>query len=118
MIGCDFCPEWFHPDCLLLSEEEVNRLMETKEWKCPVCEGQVKIDYEEEQKRFADQPASKLPTEPREDPSNLSIQPPKRTKVNVGPGQWLWLIGDELIEPTPDEVIFDRYCSRLYIGCN
>ena len=36
MIGCDYCEEWFHPDCLDLSENEVKKLTEIK-WRCPMC---------------------------------------------------------------------------------
>jgi len=36
MIGCDFCEEWFHPECLKLSPDEVDELTE-REWMCPVC---------------------------------------------------------------------------------
>merc|ERR1712156_1255526 len=36
MIGCDFCEEWFHPECLKLSPIEVDELTE-REWMCPVC---------------------------------------------------------------------------------
>ena len=37
MIGCDFCEEWFHPDCLKLSKTEVKTLMKSQ-WACPNCE--------------------------------------------------------------------------------
>ena len=37
MIGCDFCDEWFHPDCLKLSKNEVKTLMKSQ-WACPNCE--------------------------------------------------------------------------------
>ena len=37
MIGCDFCDEWFHPDCLKLSKNEVKTLTKSQ-WACPNCE--------------------------------------------------------------------------------
>ena len=37
MIGCDYCDEWFHPDCLKLSKTEVKTLTEGQ-WACPNCE--------------------------------------------------------------------------------
>ena len=37
MIGCDFCDEWFHPDCLKLSKHEVKALTKSQ-WACPNCE--------------------------------------------------------------------------------
>ena len=37
MIGCDYCDEWFHPDCLKLSKNEVKTLTECQ-WMCPKCE--------------------------------------------------------------------------------
>jgi len=36
MIGCDFCEEWFHPECLKLSPEDVDVLTD-REWMCPLC---------------------------------------------------------------------------------
>merc|ERR1712179_474360 len=81
MIGCDYCDEWFHPDCLSLTTEEANLLTEQK-WKCPVCEEHI-------------------------DGQNSDDQP-KRTKINVGPGEWLWLVGDQLIAPTKEEIYLER----------
>ena len=115
MIGCDFCEEWFHPDCLSLSTEEANMLTE-REWKCPVCEGHAKIDYDEEKR------AEKLATLTSKDDKHSQIprssdktyneqkvtDEPKRTKVNVGPGEWLWLVGDQLIAPTDEDLILER----------
>ena len=37
MIGCDFCDEWFHPQCLRLNKEEVERLA-GETWRCPNCD--------------------------------------------------------------------------------
>ena len=37
MIGCDFCDEWFHYNCLNLTRSEAKELT-TKEWTCPNCE--------------------------------------------------------------------------------
>ena len=116
MIGCDFCEEWFHPACLSLSEEEANQLTET-DWKCPVCEGQVKIDYEEEEKlkqlelnqQQTNDDSQILPSvkvdKGKEDSLGCS---PKRTKVHVGPGEWMWLVGDKMIAPSDHDLISER----------
>ena len=37
MIGCDYCDEWFHTQCLSLSKEEVTKLA-NEDWSCPNCE--------------------------------------------------------------------------------
>ena len=37
MIGCDFCDEWFHPDCLNLSKNDVKKFIKCQ-WACPNCE--------------------------------------------------------------------------------
>ena len=117
MIGCDYCEEWFHPDCLSLSTEEACSLTEMK-WKCPVCDGMATINYEEETRLKETTPLN------GKDNEDVSIsqsqyemitakQMPttehmKRTKVHVGPAEWLWLIGDQLIAPTSEEILLDR----------
>ena len=40
MIGCDFCDEWYHPECLNLSEQDISEAFATDKWKCPNCEYQ------------------------------------------------------------------------------
>ena len=37
MIGCDFCDEWFHPDCLKFSKIKVMEVTKSQ-WACPNCE--------------------------------------------------------------------------------
>eukprot|EP00092_Neocalanus_flemingeri_P022285 GFUD01024165.1.p1 GENE.GFUD01024165.1~~GFUD01024165.1.p1 ORF type:complete len:919 (-),score=261.07 GFUD01024165.1:38-2794(-) len=37
LIGCDFCPEWFHPKCLGLSKYELKMVLSLSNWKCPEC---------------------------------------------------------------------------------
>ena len=37
MIGCDYCDEWYHTQCLSLTKEEVKRLA-NENWSCPNCE--------------------------------------------------------------------------------
>ena len=37
MIGCDFCDEWYHYNCLNLTKSEAKELTK-KEWTCPNCE--------------------------------------------------------------------------------
>ena len=38
MIGCDFCEEWFHPDCLGFSRKKVLEATQSHCWACPNCE--------------------------------------------------------------------------------
>ena len=117
MIGCDFCEEWFHPECLSLSTDEANALTEIT-WKCPVCDGKATIDYQSESnstqpenvKKHVDGNAS---NESETVSKKKSIESATRLKVNVGPGEWLWLIGDQLVPPTNDEIVKERYCNRL-----
>ena len=37
MLGCDFCPEWYHPKCLKISDTKVRELVQQENWKCPKC---------------------------------------------------------------------------------
>ena len=37
MIGCDYCDEWYHTQCLSLTKDEVTRLSNIK-WSCPNCD--------------------------------------------------------------------------------
>merc|ERR1711936_260487 len=37
LIGCDYCPEWFHPTCLGLSKYELRMVLSLSNWKCPEC---------------------------------------------------------------------------------
>ena len=34
MIGCGYCPEWYHIDCLGINKSSLNKI---KKFKCPVC---------------------------------------------------------------------------------
>ena len=115
MIGCDYCEEWFHPDCLSLSEEEASALTEMN-WKCPVCDGTATINYEDDNQsnemtpncdRNAELSTSKSPSRGKNE-EKVSTPNSKRTKVHVGPGEWLWLIGDQLIAPTSEEILLER----------
>jgi len=38
LIGCDHCPQWYHPACLNLSEETIKSILNLPAWKCPECE--------------------------------------------------------------------------------
>jgi len=38
LIGCDHCPQWYHPTCLNLSEDTVKAILNAPTWKCPECE--------------------------------------------------------------------------------
>ncbi len=35
--GCDFCPLWYPPRCLGLSDEETVRVLQLSTWRCPDC---------------------------------------------------------------------------------
>ena len=39
MVECDSCKAWFHPDCVGLEDEELERVMaeQEAEWACPEC---------------------------------------------------------------------------------
>ena len=110
MIGCDFCEEWFHPDCLSITIEEAYSLTEVK-WKCPLCEGKATIDYENE-KQSATFVSNKTDVHSlastNSEMSNEKKSEPMRLKVNVSPGEWLWLVGDQLIPPTNEELVRER----------
>merc|ERR1712228_419947 len=80
-------------------------------WKCPVCEGKGTIDHENEKnsalsvidKEDVNSLASnhsKIPNEKKPEPTRL--------KVNVGPREWQWLVGDQLIPPTNQELVRER----------
>ena len=123
MIGCDYCEEWFHPDCLQLSMDDAMALTDTK-WKCPVCEGKVTIvgdsnlAVNEKKTETCDKLESNLDvTSGLEKCTTKDIREneTKRTKVNVGPGEWLWLVGDQLIPPTQEELLSERYETTVYI---
>ena len=117
MIGCDYCEEWFHPDCLQLSIDDAMALTDTK-WKCPVCEGNVTINNDCDLKLDVNDPQgcdklARIPDVNSESAKcttkNIDADETKRTKVNVGPGEWLWLVGDQLIPPTQEELMLERY---------
>ena len=123
MIGCDYCEEWFHPDCLQLSMDDAMALTDTK-WKCPVCEGKVTIngdsdlEVNEKKPETCDKLESNLDVTSELEKctaKDIRANETKRTKVNVGPGEWLWLIGDQLIPPTQEELLLERYETMVYI---
>ena len=37
MLGCDYCDEWYHRQCLGLPKADVKRLADAN-WSCPNCE--------------------------------------------------------------------------------
>ena len=48
LIGCDHCPEWYHPDCLNLSPASVRTILQLPSWRCPECqarEDEVKLHH-------------------------------------------------------------------------
>jgi len=42
LIGCDYCPEWYHQACLGISDETVKAILSLPSWKCPECEKKEK----------------------------------------------------------------------------
>ena len=113
MIGCDFCEEWFHPECLSLSTDEANALTEIT-WKCPVCAGKATIDYGRESNSTQQENVTKHVDANASNESETTVSEKKsiesatRLKVNVSPGEWLWLIGDQLVPPTNEEIVKER----------
>ena len=45
VIGCDFCDEWFHPDCVDLSPEQIDfyEKFQDELWTCPLCEKEANL---------------------------------------------------------------------------
>ena len=37
VIGCDTCPEWYHPECLGLSQHQMFDVHNVDTWRCPEC---------------------------------------------------------------------------------
>lgn len=37
LLGCDFCPQWYHPKCLDISPGEARNLVNQDTWRCPEC---------------------------------------------------------------------------------
>ena len=37
LLGCDTCPEWYHPDCLGLSQHQMFDVHNVDTWRCPEC---------------------------------------------------------------------------------
>jgi hypothetical protein len=37
MIGCDFCADWFHFECLGVTEEHGMHMINMESWACPQC---------------------------------------------------------------------------------
>ena len=38
LIGCDHCPQWYHPSCLDLSPASVDIILGLPSWRCPECQ--------------------------------------------------------------------------------
>ena len=38
MLGCDYCPAWYHPDCLALSRQDLQTVLQLPAWRCPECQ--------------------------------------------------------------------------------
>ena len=51
MIGCDFCDEWYHADCLGLTQVDVSELMGVK-WCCPQCDYNRAVQVNKKRKQL------------------------------------------------------------------
>ena len=53
-VGCDLCFDWFHPECLGMSDEDISAMLSSKTFLCPSCSKFGEIDtmenIEEEEK--------------------------------------------------------------------
>ena len=36
-VGCDYCFDWFHPECLGMSDENISAMLSAKTFLCPSC---------------------------------------------------------------------------------
>lgn len=36
-VGCDLCFDWFHPECLGMSDEDILAMLSSKTFFCPSC---------------------------------------------------------------------------------
>ena len=41
LIGCDHCPQWYHPSCLDLSPASVGIILGLPSWRCPECQRSI-----------------------------------------------------------------------------
>ena len=69
VIGCDTCPQWYHPTCINLSDEQLANAHKLDTWKCPEC---VKMSEE-----FYKSPAKTI-----EPPGPNNASPVKISKPN------------------------------------
>lgn len=69
VIGCDTCPEWYHPECLGLSQHQMFDIHNVDTWRCPEC---LKI-------------SSKPPTPKNKVPPASIESPAKLTKLDKPP---------------------------------
>lgn len=37
MIQCEGCNEWYHPECIKISDEEIQKVGQGNAWTCPEC---------------------------------------------------------------------------------
>ena len=42
LIGCDHCPQWYHPACLDLSPASVDIILRLPSWRCPECQKSIR----------------------------------------------------------------------------
>ncbi|KAJ0036535.1 hypothetical protein NQD34_005212 [Periophthalmus magnuspinnatus] len=72
MIGCDSCAEWFHGDCIGISEKAAKPI---RVWYCPSCrekDPSLEIKYRPKKSKEKDQGQEKLDIEDfHQPPSNL-----------------------------------------------
>ena len=41
LLGCDYCPQWYHPNCLNLTEESLQTILQLPSWRCPECQART-----------------------------------------------------------------------------
>ena len=61
LIGCDYCPEWYHQACLGISDETVKAILSLPSWKCPECEKKEKKSLVLKESKSAEQGPMYLP---------------------------------------------------------
>jgi len=69
MLGCDFCDEWYHPECIGVDEKEALQLTKNQSWKCPKC---IEEDFLRRRKKIMKTPVKS--------PVKTSV---KSTKVEI-----------------------------------
>ena len=91
MIGCDFCEMWYHPSCIGLKKDDIDKIIKTR-WMCPLCDQLCDGMFvkQPDLKSTPNKRKLKLPNTEINDPSDLdqnrnsstfTEQSPKRKKM-------------------------------------